>query len=49
MKARAEEFVKRIRKDDRIVLSTSSATMPGTPKENFQAVTELARDYLWSE
>jgi len=46
-KARAEQFVRQLRREDRIVLSTNSATMPGTPPENFRMVTELMRQHLW--
>lgn len=37
----AARFIERLRPDDRLVLSTSSAAMPGTPPENFRAISQI--------
>jgi len=37
----AQRYVEQLRPDDRVVLSTSSATMPGTPPENFKAISSI--------
>jgi len=42
-------YVEQLRATDSVVLSTSSAAMPGTTPENFRAVSRVARDIVWSE
>ena len=40
----AARFLEQLRPEDRAILSTSSAAMPGTPPDNFRAVSRVVRE-----